>query len=203
MVADGSDDRVARKGVHGPYGWLTVTGGVYMEHVVRLIPEAVLNRYLAVTSYDSGIRQLSEEEIAAGWILRGDIAYSPRIGMVEDLKFQRDGFGSPGYDEWYIFEDSPPALGQVYQGNYFEHQAGRGQLMVFVNSPAFLLHDPNPYMTGILDIFWDQLPHVRPATFIADGQDCLTLVSKDHALIRVAEERLMARQSCSGNQSAR
>ena len=64
--------------------------------------------------------------------------------------------------------------------------------MVFVNSPAFLLHGPNPYMPGILDIFWNQLLQVQPLTFIADGQECLTIVSRDRALIQIAEERLTA-----------
>jgi hypothetical protein len=65
--------------------------------------------------------------------------------------------------------------------------------MVFVNSPAFLLHEPNPYMPGILDRFWSQMQQLQPATFLADGRDCITLVSRDHALIQIAAERLTAR----------
>jgi hypothetical protein len=185
-------DRNARSGTHGLFHWLTVTGDVYMGDVVRLLPEAILNRHLAVTSYDSGIRRLSAEEMSEGWVLEGDIAYSPRITGVEGLEFQRDSFDGPGYDEWYVFLEPPPRLGALYHGDYFEFRPGSGELMAFVSSPAFLLHDPDPYLPGILDLFWDQLVRVQPDAFIADGQECLTLVSKDPALIRTAEKRLTA-----------
>ncbi len=120
---------------------------------------------------------LSDEETELGWELRGDVAYSPIIESTDSLKFQRDGLEFPGYDEWYVFE-TRRNLGRVYQGNYFEFQPARGEILVFVNSPAFVLHDPEPYMPGILDIFWNQLEIIEPETFIADGQDCLTLVSR-------------------------
>jgi hypothetical protein len=59
----------------------------------------VLNRYLAVTSRDSGVRTLLDGEAEMGWELRGDVAYSPLIESVGSLKFQRDGLEFPGYDE--------------------------------------------------------------------------------------------------------
>lgn len=135
--------------------------------------------------------RLSDEEIAEGWVLRGDIAYSPRISTVAGLRFQRDGLDSPGYDEWYIFTEPPPALGSIYHGNYFDFQPGPGHVMVFVNDPAFLLHEPNPYLPGILERFWNQMQELQATTFIADGQDCVTLVSTDHALIQTAADRLI------------
>ncbi len=184
-----SDEFTVRRGLHASYQCLTATGDVYMGTLLRLCPEAVLNRYLAVTSYDSGVRHLSETESSAGWRSRDDIAYSPLVESVDSLQFQRDGLDSPGYDEWYVLE-APRDLGRVFHGNYFEFQPGCGQIMVFVNTFAFVLHDPDPYMPGILDIFWNQLELVQPETFIADGRDCLTLVSKNEALIDNTQERL-------------
>lgn len=58
--------------------------------------------------------------------------------------------------------------------------------MIFVNTVAFVLHDPEPYMPGILDKFWEQLLRVQPETFIADGRDCLTLVTKREHLVAQA-----------------
>jgi hypothetical protein len=190
MPADhGSDECIVRTGVHAQYRWLTATGEVYMGTLLRLCPEAVLNRYLAVTSYDSGIRRLSETERSAGWSLRGDIAYSPLVLSVDSLEFQRDGPDSPGYDEWYVFE-GPRDLGRLFHGNFFEFQPGCGQVTVFVNMmSAFALHNPEPC---ILDFFWNQLALLQPETFIADGTDCLTLVSKNEALVQHAHERLSA-----------
>jgi hypothetical protein len=188
---DSSSERTFHKGVHGDYHWLTVTGDVYMGTLLGLRPEAVLNRYLAVTSRDSGVRTLSEGDTATGWDLRGDIAYSPLITSVDSLEFQRDGLEFPGYDEWYVFE-TPRGIGRVFRGNYFEFQPGRGEILVFVNSPAFVLNDPEPYMPGILDIFWNQLKMIQPETFIADGGECLTLVSKKQGLLDNFQQRLSA-----------
>ena len=152
----------------------------------------MLNRYLAVTSYDSGVRHLSEEEISAGWLLTGDVAYSPLIISADTLKFQRDGLESPGYDEWYVLPKQRE-LGEVFHGEFFEFQPGGGQILAFVNILDFVLHDPTPSMPGILDIFWSQLISIAPETFIADGHDCLTVVSRNEELIRSLHERIAAR----------
>ncbi|MCX6599925.1 MAG: hypothetical protein NTV70_26530 [Acidobacteria bacterium] len=82
-------------------------------------------------------------------------------------------------------------MGSIYHGNYFDFQPGPGHVMVFVNDPAFLLHEPNPYLPGILERFWNQMQELQATTFIADGQDCVTLVSTDHALIQTAADRLI------------
>jgi hypothetical protein len=171
------DERIVRRGLRAPYHWLTITGDVYMGTLLELCPEAVLNRYLAVTSFDSGVRRITEDERLAGWHLRGEIAYSPRVASVQSLQFQRDGIDSPGYDEWYVFE-VPHDLGQVFRGNPFEFQSGCGEILVFVNTLAFALHDPDSDVREILDLFWNQLMLIEPETFIADGRDCLALLSK-------------------------
>jgi hypothetical protein len=45
---------------------------------------------------------------------------------------------------------------------------------------------------GILDLFWNQLMRIQPETFIADGRDCLTLVSINEKLIAHAHALLTA-----------
>jgi len=90
-----------------------------MGNLLRLCPELVLHRYLAVTSYDSGIRRLTAEECDSGWQSRGDIVYSPLIESIDRLLCQRDGPDCPCYDEWYVF-DTPRDLGQIVHGNIFE-----------------------------------------------------------------------------------
>jgi hypothetical protein len=83
----------------------------------------VLGRYLAVTSRDSDVGTLSEDEAKMGWELRDGIAYSPLIESVDSLEFQRDSLDFPGHDEWYVSE-SPRDLGRLYNGNYFEFLPG-------------------------------------------------------------------------------
>jgi len=87
------DERIVRRGLQAPYHWLTATGDVYMGTLMEVCPEAVLNRYLAVTSFDSGVRRITEDERLAGWHLRGDIAYSPRVASVQSLS-SSSGTGS-------------------------------------------------------------------------------------------------------------
>jgi hypothetical protein len=177
-------------GRNGPYQWLTVTGDVYMGMLLRLCPEVALHKYIAVTSLDSGIRRISDEESEAGWRSIGDVAYSPRIDSIDTLRFQRDGPQCPGYDEWYVFE-TPRELGPVFHGNYFDFQPDSGRVLVFVNTFAFVLHDEQPYLPGILDVFWKQLKLIEPETFIADGRDCLTLVTRNELLLENFQSRLL------------
>ena len=165
-----------------------------MGTLLQLCPEAVLNRYLAVTSFDSGIRTPSEQETNAGWQFSGDVAYSPMVTSVDTLQFQRDGLEFPGYDEWYVF-DTPRKLGPLFHGSPFEFQAGRGETINFVNMFAFVLHDDDPNIRGIFNIFWRQLKTFEPETFIADGLDCFTLVSKNRELIDNFQSRLLSGQT--------
>jgi hypothetical protein len=144
MATDESDGRKISRGVHDGYQWLTCTGDVYMGTVLHLCPEIVLHRYLAVTSLDSGIRRLTAEERNAGWTTQGDIAYSPLIESLSGLQYQRDGLDAPGYDEWYVLETPRELARAIFHGNLFDFQPSSTHLLVFVNTFAFVLHDPNP-----------------------------------------------------------
>ena len=190
MTTDESDERKINRGVHDGYQWLTCTGEVYMGTVLKLCPEIVLHRYLAVTSLDSGIRRLTAEECNAGWTTQGDIAYSPLIESLDGLQFQRDGLGAPGYDEWYVLETPRELARAVFHGNLFEFQPSSAHLLVFVNTFAFVLHDPAPFIPGILELFWKQMDRVQPESYIADGRDCFTIVSKHRWLVDVVDQRL-------------
>ena len=181
------DQRIITRGTHGEFHWLTVGGDVYMGTFLTLVPEAVLGRYLAVTSLDSGVPR-EFPELLPGWKLRGDVVYSPIVESVGSLLYQRDGPESPGYDEWYVFA-TPHDLGQVFHGNYFEFQPGRGETLVFVNTFAFVLHKPG-VLPEILDRFWNQLEIIDPESYIADGRDYLTFVSKRKELVDRLNERL-------------
>ena len=52
---------------------------------LQLCPEIALWKYIAITSFDSGPLVLTNEEIAAGWESRGNIAYSPKIQDIASL----------------------------------------------------------------------------------------------------------------------
>ena len=187
--ADLGDHQRITTGTHGAYCWLTS-----IEHdigdLVRICPEAILGRYLAVTSIDSGTAWLTDRQEACGWRLERGIAYSPPLATIDDLYFKNDGPEAPGFDEWYVFKAPPAEMGEVIQGNPFEegNRPGPGRLMAFVNWFVFL-HSPEPGMQLLLDMFWRQLDWIQPDAYIADA-DCLTFVCNDGALFESVIQRL-------------
>lgn len=172
------DERQIHRGIHGSYHWLTSTEG-YSGTLLRVCPEIVVGRYVAVTSTDSGVLRLSEEQQAAGWESRNGIAYSQRIDSTAEIPHQRHGPEAPGFDEFYVSQ-SPLDLGERSQGNIFLEAFAPmpGRTVVFVNWPAFVLHDPDRSVQTLLDLFWPQLERLQPESYVADTRECLTFVSK-------------------------
>ena len=54
------------------------------------------------------------------------------------------------------------------------------------------MHDPAPYADDVLERFWRQLISIAPETFIADGVNCLTVVSRNESLIADFSEGIAA-----------
>jgi hypothetical protein len=159
-------------GTHETYNWLC-TRDHDLDDILRDCPQAVLGKYVAVTSCDSGPLVLSYDEKASGWEVRDNIAYSPAVVDVAKLPHEL-------YDEWYV-SPSPMNLGHLSpQGkNIFESPIGEGELFTFVNFGGFALHRTEDH--HLADLFWKQLNVVRPELFIADG-DFLTIASTNRGL---------------------
>jgi hypothetical protein len=166
-------------GTHGTYEWLVTEH--YLEDLLRLCPEIVLGKYIAVTSFDSGPLYLSDEKKATGWESRKGIAYSPRIDTVEKLPHDC-------WDEWYVFEDRVD-LGQLasQDSNVFEASLTAGEVYTFVNF-NFGLHLPE--MESIAPYFWKQFEWIHPQTYIAESDYYLTIVSADKNLFAAARQAL-------------
>jgi len=128
-----SDNRTLTTSFHGSYQWLA-TGQYELGDFLRTCPIALLGKYVAVTSLDSGPLFLSEEGKIAGWQSRNDIAYSRQVQLPEQLPHG-------GFDEWYVF-DSPKDLGQLWRGNVFETPKAAGHIADFVNFGDFAPHSP-------------------------------------------------------------
>jgi len=172
-------------GAHPPYRWLTSTDHC-MDAIVRLCPEVVLGRHLVVTSIDSGFAWLTDQQQLAKWECRSGVAYSPRLTGTKELFFQRDGPDGPGYDEWYVFEDQPIDLGEIIEGNPFlpELAPRPGRLMVFVNYSAFA------FEATLAKMFWKQMEWIKSESYIGDGGDYLTFVSRNDRLFETVLQRL-------------
>jgi hypothetical protein len=181
------DDRIT-SGHHGEYRWLISTAH-YIGTLVKRNPEVVLNRYLAVTSTDSGTPRLAEAQERAGWQLRKGVAYSPTLGCVEQLPdYQVHGEDAVGFDEWYLFTE-PRDLGETSHGNVFtDLQPGR--TLVFANYFGFVLDTADAEQKQLIDRFWKQLEWIQPESYIADCDKCLTFVTKNRDFFETVHETL-------------
>jgi hypothetical protein len=172
-----------KTGSRGAYLWLTASHG-RLDSVLVACPQAVLYKYLAITSLDSGSVKLNEEEKQLGWENRNGIAYSPKIQSIEKLPHE-------SYDEWYVFKASTD-IGELQQRNAFEGPLQQGNLAIFVNFGGFSLQDP--VMQDLADLFWRQLEAIRPESYIADG-DFLNFVTCNRELFEIVRAAFIARTS--------
>ena len=85
-----------------------------------------------------------------------------------------------------MFEGQPADLGEVIVGNPFspENAPRPGRLMVFVNTSAFA------FDAGLGDMFWKQMEWIKSESYIGDGGDCLTFVSRNDRLFETVLQRL-------------
>jgi len=181
-------------GSRGEYHWLTSIEQ-YMGDFVLLCSDAILGRYLVVTSIDSGSPWLTEAQRAVGWQVRSGMAYSQRVSSVEELFYQRDGTDCPGFDEWYVFDTPPQHLGEILCGNPFAEgsQPQPGRVLVMVGWGAFVLHNDDPALQTINEMFWRQLDWIRPEVYLSDGAKNLTFVCRDLQLFESVHARLAGR----------
>jgi hypothetical protein len=163
-------------GSHGAYRWLT-TAQHELDTLLLRCPQAVVGKYVAVTSLDSGPMALTDAEKRGGWRSRNEIAYSPQIQSAENGRTERLPDGCASFNEWYVF-NSPFDLGELWHGNVFEAPITPGQVSTFVNfGPSFALH--NPEMASLVSLFWKQLDWIQPESYIADADMLLTFVSRN------------------------
>jgi hypothetical protein len=167
-------------GRQGQYEWLA-SGGYDLHSLLQLCPEVFLDKYLAVTSFDSGSLVPNDAEKNAGWVSEEEIAYSPQIMSTENLPHDL-------YDEWYVF-CQPRRLGSLAprDKNIFEASIHERQVHNFVNFGALHLHKPD--MKAIADLFWQQLSWIAPESYVADGE-CLAYVSSNEELFAKVKEAL-------------
>ena len=114
------------RGTHGRYFWLQSpvnarNVSLPIATILRDCPGVVRDRYVIVTSLDSGPLQLTTQQIDAGWERRGRLALSPKILLATEVPFE-------WFDEWLIFGEPTTSA----------------QLEVFVNYGTFSLAEPNP-----------------------------------------------------------
>jgi hypothetical protein len=179
-------------GAHDDYQWLTMLE-CNIADFLRLCPEVVLDKYLAVTSIDSGTLQLSEQEKKDGWrtsdearVFRATswghredredwkVAYSPRVGSVVGLPNETHEECCTGFDEWLVFDGLAPVV----------------EMQTFVNYSGFRLYAPE--WKSEVDLLWEQIARLRPESYIADGT-IFTFATRHSGLFSKVIEAFSAR----------
>ena len=167
-------------GVHGQYEWLVCEH--CLDDLLRLCPEIVLDKYIAVTSTDSGSFFPTTAQVSSGWKRQNGIAYSPSIKAIETLPRE-------GWDEWYVFEAPADLGGMALQGaNPFIATLSPGEVYAFINYNDLGLHLPDH--SGIARYFWKQFDWICPQSYIGESGNYLFVISKDRMLFASALEAL-------------
>jgi hypothetical protein len=164
-------------GKNGKWQWIT-SKAACLSDVVELCPQLFIDRFVLITSFDSGLVTLDEEKLKAGWkptckrrrnfdwsgeVWEEPLALSPRVSDPKILPTDM-------YDEWYVFCTEP----QI------------DTIEVFVNwefSPTFG-HIGMQELGMHVELeahFWNQLAVINPRAYIADNQT-LSFATADDAL---------------------
>jgi hypothetical protein len=167
-------------GAHGDYQWLSMVD-CHISTLLRLCPDVVLDKYLAITAIDSGTLKLTDQERADGWwtddtakvftgtswsspeYSDGRVAYSPRLTSIHGLPNETHDECCGGFNEWYVFEQPPKPA----------------EMEVFVNWGGFSLYDPNYQWCA--DRLWEQMARLASESYIAEGS-VFTFATRNQSL---------------------
>ncbi len=145
--------------------WSTAWDPSLVE-LLRVAPELILGKRVAIASCDSGPYKPSAEELTAGWSVVGTTAISREIAQVTELP-------APGFDEWYVFDGVPSA---VPTRNY-------------VNQYNFSVLDE----CDTTDSFWEQIITTQPLHILGAGTPNMFFATRDReSFKRVKELNILA-----------
>lgn len=121
-------------------------------------PEIVLGHRVAITSFDSGPFEPTQDEYAKGWSKQESVAISP---VVEDVK----ELPAVGFDEWYVYPADVPNL----------------PTQSFVNRFGFA---PLNEQSAETQEFWNQVVKCQPLHVIGAGAPTLFFATKELAILQ-------------------
>ncbi|MCX6590463.1 MAG: hypothetical protein NTZ56_02965 [Acidobacteria bacterium] len=165
-------------GSHGDFQWLN-TIDYTLNDFARLCPGAFVDRFLAVTSLDSGPPRLTPHDEAEGWRTGGKLydwspddtrqdrgsgaALGPRLRSLDHLPEALQAGLDASFHEWYVFRHPSPTI----------------DFAVFVNWMGFSLW--NSTFRWLIDYFWQEVERVNPESYVSEGWT-LVFVTRNAAL---------------------
>jgi hypothetical protein len=126
-----------------------------LADLIRLSPELVCGKRVAITSCDSGPYRPSLVEVNAGWSLVGSTGISKEIENPTELP-------TLGFDEWYVFDAIPHVVPMHSHVNYYN----------------FSLLDECDATRS----FWKQIRETSPLHVLGDGAPNSFVVTRDRTI---------------------
>ena len=162
---------------HGRFAWFE-SEQFRMGDLLRLCPQAVVGKHVAISAFDSGPLRVSPEELASGWIQLAQLAISPRVTDPAILPWDN-------CDEWFVL-DRPREFAVTERfASYFEFT---------LRDPSFLAEGADPswdrkviemrqeQLTALQEAFWRCLEGSGATSYFGDGDARFIAVTSDAAL---------------------
>lgn len=169
-----------RSGSHLDYHWICCCpaprgADAGIDTLIHACPHVFLDKYIAITSFDSGPLTLSEDERETGWTSHADIAMSPRVtrAVLSELPFDNN-------DEWYVFEHPPRFEVETRFVKYCAFRladASYVELLRSENRDEAEIEE----LVHLTERFWRHVHRINPESYIADG-DNFVFATRNHDL---------------------
>jgi hypothetical protein len=169
MPEDLPTPRSWKAGSHGEYSWVQTTD-FGIDALLAICPAVLLNKFVAVTSCDSGPLPLSQQNGAVGWHVRNGVAYSPRMTSPKLFPYHVH------FDEWYVFTEAAE-FEKIDRAN-----TEQDPLETFVSS---YLRLDDPETQDWATKLWTLLGQIRPESCVSEADwGWLTFITRNQELFR-------------------
>lgn len=159
-------NEMIKTGSYKNYYWIEILSDSYgMANLLTDLPELVIDKHLAIVSFDSGSFLPTEEELKRGWVYENEIAYFDKLNEYE---LSQDGLFDI-YDQWLIFNDK----------RRFD------SMDIYVNYSRFSVdfdRTKTDLEKGDTKRFWLDVEKIQPQEIILNG-NLLTIITTDNLKI--------------------
>jgi hypothetical protein len=164
--------KMLRQGFCNDYHWLWAPNA-NLNNIVKLAPEIIKDKFIAISSCDSGPYKPTNEELSSGWIYCNGVSISPKIDYQIDLPIA-------GWDEWYVISEQRIPFPPKVFVSYTNFSLAPGETSADKESFRFA--------SQLLEDFWSQLATFKPLSFIADNEIGFSFVTDNiHVFKKVCE----------------
>lgn len=143
-----------KSGINNGYYWVEIPFEIYqMDDLISTFPDFIINKCLAIVSFDSDSFLPTKTELKRGWVYENEIAY---FDYMTPIELNQNAIFDI-YDQWLIFDKK-----QRFK-----------EMDIFVNYVGFSIDTDekrNKYQKLDTNKFWSQIHSIKPQKFILNGE---------------------------------